>query len=1009
MHATRMIVCECGVAKGPDQLKQTLIECGAQVGHSFSLITGMAATMSPEAVKNFFARYPNAKVLPDRRRQIPPKPFGPDEWKEVAGPGATLATSPTAPEVSPLALSLMKVDEVHALGLDGSGVRVCVIDSGIDFTHPDLQGLSVAGPDGKPLAADFTETDLLDTVGHGTAVAGCIAAQGRQIYTITDEQSGKPMAFSRIMGMAPAVQLITAKVFDTRVPSGYDSSIIAALEWAAANGAHIVNMSLGGTTLPNDGSDPLAMAVSALRERGILVVVSAGNEGGGVGTVKSPGSSLGALTVGASTSYRSFSEMGFLAKPGLWTADQLASFSSLGPSADGRLKPEILAPGAFDWGLAPTNESEEGQHFQLFGGTSQAAPLMTGVAALIYQAFQKARGRYPTPDELVRIACSTADDLGFPAHMQGAGRANALRAVQAVLGQAQAVTVSLPQPMVALPGQEATVSLDVTNVGTEATSVPLKGMTFESLKGLSHSFQGEIATAHTELDIPFNVAAGVDLLHISLDWPSEEHGPRSPRLMVAVYDPKGRFANYQRPNGTGDVELGKSVDTWIARPAAGRWTARVVLRLGARDTVQPYTLSVRAYRRTPWNWVAGEAASLSLAPGETRQLSFKLRVPEGTPAGTHAGHLMVGATAVPVAVVVPIAVARGQGSFAGSFQHGYQGDWGNGDWIYHALPVPEGTRSLIASIQWPDVDNALECYLVDPAGVVVQGRSNSMDAMDDGDTDVRGGQIVLANPAPGTWRLALHSFAFSGRGQPEPYAGYVELAGELVSPRTIQMRVGPGEQAPMALYVRNPGLMPLEVAAMVQSAEPKLSWQPVEGQIKTGVSSNGQAEGEGQVTIATVQVPYGAKQFGVTLTWDQPDTAISVSLYDSVAQSDRATVTSSEGQAMLMCADPVPGEWTVMAGVMSAGVENKTVNLKGAIFQVAPQPLENVETQPVTVQPGSSAVLPLTVKMPDSETSLDGRIVVLTTRGDRLGDLTFRVQADDTGGTTKSQVAATRG
>ncbi|HWI66241.1 MAG TPA: hypothetical protein VNT75_30785, partial [Symbiobacteriaceae bacterium] len=178
---------------------------------------------------------------------------------------------------------------------------------------------------------------------------------------------------------------------------------------------------------------------------------------------------------------------------------------------------------------------------------------------------------------------------------------------------------------------------------------------------------------------------------------------------------------------------------------------------------------------------------------------------------------------------------------------------------------------------------------------------------------------------------------------------------------------------------------------------------------KTGVNGSGQAQGEGQLTIATVDVPYGAKQIGITLTWDQPDAALSVSLYDSIAQSDRATVTSSQGQAMVMCSDPVPGEWQVIVGVQSAGVENLTVNLKGAVFLVAPQPLEDVETGPVMVQPGNSAVLPLTVKMPEGAESLDGRIVVVTSQGDRLGDLTFRAQVDDTGGTAKSQAAAGRG
>jgi hypothetical protein len=507
------------------------------------------------------------------------------------------------------------------------------------------------------------------------------------------------------------------------------------------------------------------------------------------------------------------------------------------------------------------------------------------------------------------------------------------------------------------------------------------------------------------LDIPFDVAPGVDLKHLSLDWPTEEHGARSPRLLLAVYDPKGRFVNYQRPNSSGDVELGKSVDCWVARPVAGRWTARVMLRLGVRDTVMPFSLSVRAYHRTAWSWVTTEAGALSLAPGETRQIAFKVRVPEGTPAGTHAAHLVIGGAAVPVSVVVPIAMARGQGAFAGSFQHGYQGGWGNGDWIYHALPVPEGTKSLITAIQWPDVDNALEFYLIDPAGVTVQGRSNSMDAMDDGSTETRGGQIVLANPQAGMWHMALHSVAFSGRGQPEPYSGNVDLADELVSPHMVHMHVTPGEQAPIALYVKNPGLMPLTVQAMAQTPDCQLSWQNVETQLKIGVDGNGRPASDGPANLANVQVPYGAKQIGVILTWDQPDLAVSLSLFDPIAQSDRATASSLQGQVMVMATDPVPGEWTVLANCDAPTVDNRTLNLKGAIFLVAPQALDGVSAPEVTVQPGSAGILPLTVQMPQNSAGLDGRIVVTTTRGDRLGDLTFRIEAATAGG---DQVAATK-
>lgn len=1008
MHGTRMIIADSGRATGPAQLREQLLQCGAKVAHSFQLIRGVAAGLTPDALQKFFARYPHAKIMPDRRRQIPPMPFGPDEWAEVSGPGKALSTSLGEPQVSPFALHLMKVDEVHALGITGAEVRVCIIDSGIDFGHPDLQGTALMGPDGKPLASDFTETDLTDTIGHGTAVAGCVAAQGRHVYTIIDEVSGMPVAYTRIKGVAPAVKLMSAKVFDTRVASGYDSAIIAALEWAAANGAQIVNMSLGGASLPSDGLDPLAAAVAALRERGILVTVSAGNAGGGRGTLKSPGSSVGALTIGASTMYRSFAELGFLAEPGKWTSDQLAAFSSLGPSADGRMKPDILAPGAYCWGLAPTGGSEEGQSFQLFGGTSQAAPLMAGAAALIYQAYHKKHGRYPSPEEACRILVSSADDLGFPAHMQGAGRANCLRAVQTVMGETEAVITSVPGPRSVRAGEEATITIEVANHGTEASEIAPRAVHFEPAPDLSVAFNGQIATAQSPQHIAFDVASGTDLMQVSLDWPTEDHSPRSPRLMLALYDAEGRFVNYQSPNGSDDVELGKSVDTWVARPAPGRWIARILLRLGTRDTKQPFTLSIRAFRRTPWTWVDASAGAQSLAPGESKQVSISVRVPSTAAAATHSGHLMIGAAAVPLSVVVPISLAQGKSSFGGTFQHGYQGAWGNGDWNYHDLPVPAGAKSLITSIQWPDVDNALECYLIDPAGNAVMGRANNADILDDGDSDVLGGQLMLANPQPGTWRVALHSFAFCGRGLPEPYSGHVELGTELVSPRTIQLRVTAGEKAPLALLVRNPGRMPITVQAMAQGTEPRLNWQPVSGQVKSGVDAAGRAMGDGgHITLANVKVPSGAKQVGAIVTWDQPDCEVSLSMFDPVAQSDRATASSTRGQVMVVESAPVPGEWAVMAGVATADVREYTVRITGAIFVVAPQALENVSAENVTVQPGAQAVVPLTVRMPDNAGELIGRLVVTSTEGDQLGDIPFHIQAADDAG-TEADVASTK-
>lgn len=992
-----MIVSECGDARSASQVMEHLAECGARVMHTFQVIPGVAAGLSPDAVRKFFARYPDAKVLVDRRRQIPPRPFGPDELAEAAGPspGVGIRTSPTQPEVSPLALTLIKADEVHARGIDGTGVRVCVIDSGVDFNHPDLLGIAIPGPDGQPLAADFTETDLTDTIGHGTAVAGCIASQARQVFTIYDEQSKAPVAYTRIKGVAPGVRLMSAKVFDARVPSGYDSSIIAALEWAAANGAHIINMSLGGVSLPNDGTDLLAAAVTALRDRGVLVVVAAGNSGGGRGTVESPGCSPGAFTVGASTMYRSFAELGFLAEPEKWTADQLASFSSQGPVADGRVKPDILAPGAFDWGLAPTSDSEEGQSYQLFGGTSQASPLVAGAAALIYQVFQKQNSRYPTPVEAAALFRATADDLGLPAHMQGPGRVNCLRAVQAISGETGFVTVDGPVPAVVTAGRQGAWELVVSNVGRAEATVPLQALTLEEARDLSQTFTGEIAPDQSPQHLLFDVPAGVDALHLSLDWMTEDHSPRSPRLMLAIYDPDGRFVNYQRPNGSGDVELGKNVDTWVARPAQGQWKARVVLRLGVRDTRQPFTLAIRAYQRKAWDWAEAAAEPLTLAPGGTTRVAIPVRVPGTVTAGTYTGQLLVGSAIVPAAVVVPVSLEQGKSTFAGAFEHGYQGSWGNGDWHYHDLPVPAGTRSLVTSIQWPDVDNSLEFYLIDPSGNAVMSRSNSDDILADGDSNVQGGQIVLAGPEPGTWRLALHSFAFCGRGSPEPYTGLVEVGGELVSPHAVEARVTPGERAPLALLVRNPGRMPLTVVALVQAEATRLIWQNITEQIASGVTTEGHLQGQGPQVVGTLKVPFGARQIGVSLTWDRPDVEVSLSLFDPVAQNDRITASTKGGQVMVMESNPVHGQWTAVAGIVSPTAAAATLHLKGATFVVAPQEVEEAVADPVTIQPGATAIVPLSIRMPEAARALAGRIVVTTTSGDRLGDVDFRLLADE--------------
>src|SRR5690606_31344779 len=203
----------------------------------------------------------------------------------------------------------VKAPQAWAKGYTGKGVQVAVLDSGIDTGHPDLDDAVVA-------EKDFTGSGHTgDRFGHGTHVASIITGDG--------SASG-----GAYQGVAPDAELINAKVLDD-AGNGTESSIIAGMEWAVDQGADVVNMSLGAW--PNDGQDPMSLALNRLsRSSGALFVVAAGNDGPDRYTVSTPGSADEALTVAATE-----------------RDGRAAEFSSGGPRVgDYAMKPEIAAPGS---------------------------------------------------------------------------------------------------------------------------------------------------------------------------------------------------------------------------------------------------------------------------------------------------------------------------------------------------------------------------------------------------------------------------------------------------------------------------------------------------------------------------------------------------------------------------------------------------------------------------------------------------------------------------------------
>ncbi|MDP3486845.1 MAG: S8 family serine peptidase, partial [Bacillota bacterium] len=243
---------------------------------------------------------------------------------------------------------------------DGNGltysktdVVIAVLDTGINAGHVDLDGGKVIGW----FDAINGRTAAYDDQGHGTHVAGIAAGTG--------EGNGVDI------GVAPGAALVGIKVLNS-AGSGTATQIINGINWMINNRAtfniRIGNMSLG-TSGSSDGTDSISVAVNNAVDNGIIMVVAGGNSGPALYTTGSPAAAAKAITVGA------------LHAPGDrgWA---LASFSSRGPTADNRIKPDITAPGTNI--NAPAHNSTTG--YVVMSGTSMAAPFAAGVIGLMLDA-----------------------------------------------------------------------------------------------------------------------------------------------------------------------------------------------------------------------------------------------------------------------------------------------------------------------------------------------------------------------------------------------------------------------------------------------------------------------------------------------------------------------------------------------------------------------------------------------------------------------------------------------
>jgi subtilisin family serine protease len=733
---------------------------GLEVKRSYSIINGVAGSISPSALRELAADPNVAGVYPD---------------------GSVVVAQPinaTKDNRTFCATSRVNVKPLWDRGINGSGVVVAVLDSGIDKNHPDLAGKVVG--EVNFVDSERTTDDLL---GHGTAVAGIIAGSGTA--------SG-----GEYMGAAPGASLLNVRVIDSQ-GSGQISDIIAGIDWAIENDADVLSMSLGGLNL-GESNPPISMAADNAMDAGTVVCVAAGNlderllllmlvaSSVCLGCVESPGDGVKVITVGATD-----------------CDDRIAAFSGSGPLRDGRYKPTLVAPGVNVVSTVPPNLDIEGKinnYYAGASGTSLSTPVVAGVAALLIQAEPEI-----TPAgvkaALTRGATklSNTQDEEYETYYQGAGLLDANGSYE-ILGEGRLCSVlpdrwsagrwvygdfwvvgddtvygsldtgadrfqkkmyalapgdvdwnskflfftdkelsnvatsasgpianwtsvqPLPRkipangqrvfgaavsvPKDALPGRYIG-SIDISENGTKIFSLPLTVEVAEPMEMIEGRGSAHGSLVKGEWDYRYvDVPTSTDELKCTLSWEGESD------LDLFLLSPTSEYYPAGQDEGAETV----SVET----PPTGRWLVAAHARniTGEADYVLEVERTLLA--SSPKRWSVGSAS-----PGEMKEATFSLR--NGGPALANV-------------------------TYAGMMENVEKEGWTDsiGDKVIWTVPidVPANVTRLGVRLAWDDPDSDLALLLFNENG-------RPVDVSYGGDV---GEEVGATHPAPGIWRAIVYGY-----------------------------------------------------------------------------------------------------------------------------------------------------------------------------------------------------------------------------------------------------------
>ncbi|HEV7203240.1 MAG TPA: S8 family serine peptidase [Jatrophihabitans sp.] len=843
--------------------------------HHYTAANAVSMTVTPAQAALLSSDPSVAAVIPDTKVAFVPKAAATSTASN--GPRAALVTpspsicptDPSKPLLEPEALqdtSTASDDPAAKTAqqlTDGSGVKVAYIADAIDPNNPDFiraNGDHVI-TDYKAFSADGPTPAEGGAEAYGDASS--IAAQGlvpHDLSTFVNPAYPLPAGCNiRILGMAPGASIVALKI------DFYTTSIVQAIDYAVSTDhVDVINESFGGNPVPDSAArSAISEFDDAAVAAGTTVTVSSG-DAGTTSTIGNPSTDPNVISVAATTNSRGYQQTGYAGARafgnGKWVNDEVSSLSSGGFTQRGGTV-DLSAPGESGWAACDARAPEcanyrgGGSDFQLFGGTSQSAPLTAGAAALVISAYRSTHGgTSPSPAVVKTLLTSTADDLGLPTFEQGAGRLNARSAVEAALTYPGAKTpapagvksnIAVPTGQLNLsgaPGSSQHTSFTVRNVGTKTLTVASSGRDFAATR---------VSTVNTALDststqtfpypttgapwvykkVTFSVPAGTQRYAAQMIWQGARKQVGSstvtPVVRISVFDPSGAYVANSRPQGGAVSANYANFD--VRDPAAGTWTAVLYTPAGAAGYTGNVSLRITDQQSTPVGRIASPV--LTLAPGQSRSVKVDFTVPKSGGDTSYAitvassdGHK----TAIPVVVRAVVPIVAGSGAFSGSITGGNARGGSAAETFTYAFKVPAGRRDLSVGVSLAsDPKYLLEGVLVDPNDET-QAIDSNLYPTGISTTGAQGLtlQMTTAAPKAGLWRVVILVVnPVPGTAFEQQFSGTIGLNTNQVTatglPNSTKTVLPQGTPTTAQVVVKNTGVAPINVQVDPRTAQPK--------------------------------------------------------------------------------------------------------------------------------------------------------------------------------------------